>query len=362
MKKIKIVHVLAYYGDYHGGIQINVRELARRQLASGYSVKIITSDLYGNQKNIDGVPVVRVKALFSAFRVPFTPLLPFVLIKEKCDILHIHLPLPWLDLCAILKKLIDRKTKLVVTIHNYIPVNSLFSELLGWIHNNFLIRAVLNIADVVTTSTDEFAESLPYSLPKHKLMIVPYGVDIHKFKFSSTYDKKQVLFVGRLIPEKGLHVLMKAMKYVRRKNRNIKLLAICGENYDFRNYEKKIRAMDDGFLEIKKNIPNASIGSYYGNSACFVMPSLDIDSFGIVLLESMACGCPVVVSDLPGPRAIALKGHGGIAPKGNYKLLGEAIHSALKLPTIIRKKVRLYVENSFSWDYVYRQTEKAYSI
>lgn len=357
---MKIIHALNYYGDYLGGVQIYVKELAKRQKNAGHNVKIITSDLYGKQKEIDGIPIIRAKTLFSAFRVPFTPLLPFYLLKEKCDVLNVHLPLPWLDVCVVLKKILHKKTKLIITVHNYVPTNSKFSKIFAWFHNRILIRIALKNADIIITTTKEFANSLPYKIPNKKKKIIPYAVDINKFYPANSYTKNQILFVGRTIPEKGLHILMKAMNSVRKKIKGVKLITICSETYNFKNYEKKIRRLDSGFLKMKKNVPNNLLRKYYANSAVFVMPSLDIDSFGIVLLEAMACGCPVICSDLPGPSSIVNKNCGIVVPKGDAKKLGGTIIYMLRNSKKVRNKARKYVENNFSWNKVYNQIEEVY--
>jgi len=90
------------------------------------------------------------------------------------------------------------------------------------------------------------------------------------------------------------------------------------------------------------------------------MPSLDIDSFGIVLIEAMACGCPVICSDLPGPSSIVNKDCGIIVPKGNVEMLRQAIIYMLKNSKNMREKARKYVENNYSWDKVYKQIEEIY--
>jgi glycosyltransferase involved in cell wall biosynthesis len=356
---MKIVHALAYYGDYIGGIQLYVKQLAERQKEEGHEVKIITSDLYGKQKVINNIPIIRSKALFSAFRVPFTISMPYYMLKEKCDVLHVHLPLPWLDLNAALKKVLSPKTKLVVTIHNYVPAKSRIAKFFALIHNKFLIQTALRKADIITVPSLAFANSLPYKLSKKE--VIPYAIDTGKFYPSKKYDENQILFVGRLIPEKGLHILMKAMQLVRKKIPKAKLLAICAETYDYKNYEKEIKKLDDGFLEIKKNVPNNKIRDYYANSAAFIMPSLDIDSFGIVLLEAMACGCPVIVSDLPGPSSLVKKDCGLIVPKGNEIKLAEAIIQTLKKNGRMRNNARKYVEDNFSWGKVYKKFQEVYS-
>jgi glycosyltransferase involved in cell wall biosynthesis len=360
MEKIKIVHALAYYGNYIGGIQVSVEKLAKRQKEAGHQVKIITSDLYGKQKEIDGIDIIRVKALFSFFRVPFTPLLLYYLLKEDCDILHVHLPLPWLDICSTIKKMMHKNTKLIIHIRNYIPVKSRLSKLLAMIHDKFLITAAINKADYVITSTSEFAESLQYKIPKEKHIIVPNGVDIEMFYPSKAYKRNSVLFVGRIIPEKGLHVLMRALNLVKKQVSNVELNVIGAESYDYKQYESEIRALDNGFLTIRKNIPNNLMREFYADSACFVMPSLDIDSFGNVLIEAMACGCPVICSDLPGPSSIINKECGMIVPKGDVEKLSQAIIYMLENGEKMREKARKYIIDNYSWDTIYKQIEEIY--
>lgn len=359
-KKMKIVHAIAYYGNYIGGIQVYVKELAKRQKEAGHQVKIITSDLYGKQKEIDGINIVRVKTLFSLFRVPFTPLLPYYLIKEDCDILHVHLPLPWLDICSVIKKVIHKNIKLIVHIHNYVPFKSKISKLFAFIHDKFLIKIAICKANYVITPTSAFSASLKYKIPEEKHINSPNGVDTEKFYPSKTYKKNSILFVGRNIPEKGLHILIAAMNLVKKQIEEVRLIVIVSDPYNYNQYEKKILALNNGFLTMKKNIPNSLMRKYYANSVCLVMPSLDIDSFGIVLIEAMACGCPVICSDLPGPSSIVNKDCGIIVPKGNVEMLRQAIIYMLKNSKNMREKARKHIENNYSWDKVYKQIEEIY--
>ena len=237
---MRIVHVLGYYGNYQGGIQNYVHEITKRQKKQGHDVKIITSNIKGNQKKIDDVPIIRCKSWFSASRVPFSPSLIIKLLNEKCDVIHAHLPLPFWDLAVSLKKLIHRKTKLIVNIHNYSPRTSRLKKRLSIINDSVLIRPAISLSNSIITTTKVFADSLRYQIPKKKNFIIPLGVDLNKFSQVGKRDKNLILFVGRLIPEKGLHILIEAVKKLRKDNKKIKLLAVCSDAYDFNNYEKRI--------------------------------------------------------------------------------------------------------------------------
>jgi spore coat protein SA len=256
--------------------------------------------------------------------------------------------------------MMHKNTKLIIHIRNYIPVKSRLSKLLAMIHDKFLITAAINKADYVITSTSEFAESLQYKIPKEKHIIVPNGVDIEMFYPSKAYKRNSVLFVGRIIPEKGLHVLMRALNLVKKQVSNVELNVIGAESYDYKQYESEIRALDNGFLTIRKNIPNNLMREFYADSACFVMPSLDIDSFGNVLIEAMACGCPVICSDLPGPSSIINKECGMIVPKGDVEKLSQAIIYMLENGEKMREKARKYIIDNYSWDTIYKQIEEIY--
>ncbi len=347
---MKIVHVLAYYGDYLGGIQNYVRELAKRQKAEGHEVKIITSDLYGSQKKIDGINIIRCKSWFSAFRTPFIPSLPFKLLKEKCDVVHAHLPSPGLDLSVSLKKLLNPKTKLVLTIHNYAPKTSLMKRIFSFINDKILIKSALGKADKIIFTTRGFADSLNYYFDKKKVVIIPLGIDLEKFKPKEKYNKNQILFVGRLIPEKGLHILVKAMKKINEKNFNLKLLAIVSEVYGgFNKYEAEVKKEGKNFLKILENVSYNEMPKYYANSELLVMPSLDIDSLGFVLIEAMACGCPVITSDLPGPASIINKKVGMVVKRGDIEETSKAIINMLNKKSL-RTNCRRYVEDNFDWN------------
>lgn len=352
-KKLKIVHALAYYGEYLGGLQIYVKELAMRQKKEGHHVKIITSALYGNEKILDGIEIIKTPVLFSAYRVPFTPLMPFKLLSEDCDILHVHLPLPWLDISAFIKKLIHPKTKLIITIHNYLPTNSVYSKLFAMIHNKLLIRLVINKSDTIITTTKQFTESLPFSIPKNKNIIIPLGVDTKIFYPKNTFDKNQLLFVGRLIPEKGLKILIHALEKVKKEFPHIHLLIITADVYNYSIYEKEISTLNFKNYKVIKNVPHEKMRKYYENSSILIMPSIDLDSFGFVQLEAIACGCPVIVTDIPGPNSIITNEQGIVVPKSNIKALSEAIIKLLNNKSISRIKIRKYCVDHYSWEKIF---------
>jgi glycosyltransferase involved in cell wall biosynthesis len=365
---VRIVHLLAYYGDYFGGIQSSVGEVSRRQAALGHEVTILTSDKFGRRQAVNGVPVRRLQTTFEAYRVPFTLQLPFALGHEACDVLHVYLPLPWFDVCAALKKYMNPSTKLIVSIRNFLPnPTSVASRVAIALHDQLTVRTAICAADAVVFTNEQFASALPYPVPHAKMFVVPNGVDTEVFHPDAAYayDPQQVLFVGRLIPEKGLEVLMRAMRRVRAEMPNMRLIAVVSDYYRQTEYLKRVLNLDEGFLSVKSGLPLPELARLYRDSAVFVLPSIGLESFGNVLLEAMASGCPVVGTDLPGPAGLIQAGSrfdvGTVVPRGDVDALARAIvQEATDNGPARRARIVEYVQGQASWDTITRELVAVY--
>jgi glycosyltransferase involved in cell wall biosynthesis len=365
---MRILHALAYYGNYFGGIQHSVNEITKRQRSLGHDVKIVTSDMFGSSDLVDGVPVRRLKTAFEAFRVPLMPSLPFVLAREDYDVLHVYLPLPYLDMAAAYAKKIRPKAKLVLSIRNFLPnPASIISRVAGSVHNNFTINVAIRTANAVIFTNRQFASSVPYHVPAEKQFIVPNGIDTETFhpNADSSYDPNQLLFVGRLVPEKGLEILMRAMRIVQATLPNVKLVAVVTDYYNQKQYLEKVLSLDNHFLELSSRLPLEELAQLYRESAVFVLPSIGLESFGNVLIEAMASGCPVISTDMPGPKDLvesgANYGVGTVVSKGNFEELAKAIISETRNSSKERRaKIAEYARTKGSWDEVAEQLLTVY--
>jgi spore coat protein SA len=135
------------------------------------------------------------------------------------------------------------------------------------------------------------------------------------------FTRKRILFTGRLIPEKGAMELLDAFEIVLQEIPTAQLV-ICGASDIFKitgahtKYEKALRrraaSMPPGSLQFIGYVPNASLGAQYVNSTVAVFPSICIESFGMVALEAMRCGTPVVASRQPGFEELVISGKTGL--------------------------------------------------
>jgi phosphatidylinositol alpha-mannosyltransferase len=215
------------------------------------------------------------------------------------DVVHVHSPLaPTLPLVAILESTVP----IVGTVHTYFP-RSLAYRLLRPVFQSFLDRLDAVIA-VSKTAVDAHARYFDADW-----RIIPNGVDLSFFRPdvprppTLTPGIPHVLFLGRLDPRNGLATLIEAFKQVRR-GREARLV-IAGDG-PLRRHYTRLAAGDPDILFV--GAVSGERPGYYAHSEVYACPTTKA-SFGITLLEAMACGTPIVCSDIVGFRDVVRNEH-----------------------------------------------------
>ena len=227
----------------------------------------------------------------------------------------------------LLRKL---KTKIIVTTHtnNYIFQHRRF----GKISKRLLApmeKSTYQIADRILSVSSYVKKNLisDYQISPSKVRVVPNGVNSDIFYPIPHYfhDKKNILYVGRLYKGKGLEFLIDAVELLIPDHPTVRLW-VAGQGA----YFKKIQA----FIQdrtIHKHIvflgwkDSEALKQLYNEATVYVMPSI-VEGFGMTLLEAMACGCPVIVTDSGGAIDIIRHNHNGLLiPYGNAKQLAASI-------------------------------------
>ncbi len=211
-----------------------------------------------------------------------------------------------------------------------------------------------------------------FQLPGNKIQVVPNGVDTNSFKIvDSGFDRRKyaadrekiVFFVGRLVPEKGLEVLLDAVPKILHYCPEAKFI-IAGTGPSEEYLKQKAHMINLGSKVyftgyIDDNIRNG----LYKNAHVAVFPST-YEPFGIVALEGMAAKTPVVVTDTGGFKEVVDHGVDGLkAYPGNPNSLADNIIHLLKSPEFAREiKERAYekVEKYFSWSKIAWKTRQVY--
>jgi len=365
---MKIVHIGKYYWPYSRGIETYLKLLCERLIeAVDIEVIVANNSVKTVHEEINGVRVTRLGRLFELFSTSFCFSLPFVLRKKKPDIVHVHLPNPWAELSYFIA---GCPGKLVVSFHSDIIKQKFLLKLHNPLHKAFLNKAEKII--VATPAHSEFSPVLS-KLPKNKIEVVHYGIDVKK---SQTFNKKIadkiidkigkpiVLFVGSLVYYKGLEILLQAAKIV---DCNPQFLLIGTGPL-----ENKLKSMAKE-LEIESSVhffgevDDETLRAAYHACDIFCLPSTyRSEAFGIVQLEAFAAEKPVISTNLKSgvPYVNLDEKTGIIVPPGDAKRLAEAITKLLNSEEKRKefgKAAFKRVSSEFSADKMASETLKVYN-
>jgi phosphatidylinositol alpha-mannosyltransferase len=299
----RVALVTEYYYPHMGGICEHVEFLARELRRRGHYVDIITSRL-GREAAPPGV--IRIgRSLPVYFNGSLARItvgygvrrhLRRVLRAGRYDIVHVHSPLsPRLPLMAVEESL----APVVGTFHTYFPRSILY---------RIFRRAVqrrLDRIDAAIAVSDTAADAFARYFATH-WQIIPNGVDTTMFRPDVVrpavfeQDASHILFLGRLDPRNGLTPLMESFRRIRARRRGRTRLVVAGDGPLRGHYERL--AHGDPDIVFVGTVRDDRPG-YYAHSDVYACPTTRA-SFGITLLEAMACGTPIVCSDLPGFRNV----------------------------------------------------------
>ncbi len=299
----------SYYPRY-GGVTEHVHHTAVELSRRGHEVVIITSHFRrGESENGDGV--VRIgHNLLIPFNGAFVDLavgfrleqeMRVLLRRFDFDVLHTHAPVvPTLPLMAVKAAACAQ----VGTFHTTGGRSRLLELMKGYL-SPLIDKLDARIA-VSATARDYAAAYFP-----GRYEIIPNGVDIERFHpgvapFEAWREPGRVnlLFVGRLDPRKGVQLLLDAMPEVVERTGGRARLLVVGDSYLRSRFEASVPHALREHVRFLGHVPSADLARWYATGDIFVSPASGNESFGIVLLEAMACGRAVVASDIPGYRSV----------------------------------------------------------
>lgn len=288
---MRVLHVGKFYPPHMGGIETHLQSLCS-ELRKSVDVKVIVANgaPTDSEAVMDGVPVTQVGTWFTLASAPICPGMIWHIREAEADIVHLHLPNP----SAVLAYLASgHRGHLVVTYH----ADTVRQWVLEKAFRPFLRRILDRSAAIITTS-EAYIESSPV-LPAYRKRChaIPLGIPIEQFgtcdtaavlKIRAQYGSRIILSVGRLVYYKGYEYLIEAMANVPGR------LLIVGDGPLRSSLEKRAAAkgLDDRVVflgEVPDLVP------YYHACDVFVLASIArSEGFGIVQVEAMACGKPVV--------------------------------------------------------------------
>ncbi len=252
---------------------------------------------------------------------------------NKFDYIYLHYPFFGTAEVVWFFKLFFKRPKLIIHYHMDVDGLSPLARLLSW--PNYLIRrSLLNQADTIITASFDYIKNSRiknyYQAHPEKFKEIPFGVDTEKFRpkmadraandliakaqaivnyINDKFIKKRrlnILFVGGLDSAhyfKGVEILLNALFLSTNRNWNLK---IVGDGNLRPHYEETAGHLKiDNQVEFAGNLPEPELIRAFQEADLFVLPSINRnEAFGLVLIEALACGVPVIASDLPGVRRV----------------------------------------------------------
>ena len=367
----------SYYPRY-GGVTEHVHNTALELGRRGHDVTILTGRIGARpghepdaaDGNGDGAQVARLGLnVLVPFNRAFVDLTVGVGLKRQMrrvlraggfDVLHIHNPnSPTLPLFACEQG----RCALVGTFHSTGGRTFLQDTFREW-----LSAAIGRLDARIAVSRTAHASALLYYPGEYR--VIPNGVDVKRFHPGAEpferwrdRDRVNILFVGRLDPRKGVQHLLAAMpEVIERSHRRARLL-IVGDSYLRPRFQALVLAALRPYIHFLGHVPAADLPRWYATGDIFVSPASGNESFGIVLLEAMAAGRPVVATDIPGYRSVIVPGENAEAfPPGDVTALAATLVRLIDDPArraelARRGRIRAM---EFAWPRVVDRIEQVY--
>jgi glycosyltransferase involved in cell wall biosynthesis len=369
---MKIAQVAPFFYPHIGGVESHVLTLSEKLAANGHEVTVYTSNYDNLQEKevFNGVKIVRIKQFANIFATPITPKMKKVVAEGKHDVVHAHTPPP-LTAYYSAKACKRSKFPFVVTYHCDLELPKLIGKIATAIYQRTFSRYTFKRANKIIVHTRTYGAT-SRTLWKFEDVVIPSAVNPNRFrgdmdtseivKRHDLKGKKVVLFVGRVVPHKGVDYLIDSAKFT---PKNVTYLVVGSGDY-IDKLRKKARDRKDGNRFIfTGSVSFDDIPKYFAACDVFVLPSISrLEAFGLVILEAMASKRPVIVSNIPGVTEVVTEGVEGLhAEPMNAKDLAEKINTLLSDEDLCRKMGeagRKKVENEFTWNKVVSQIEEVY--
>lgn len=361
---MKVLLTCPYAWDDAGGVQVHVRELSRRLDAVGHQVLVLAPARAGAHAAETWFrPVGRPLDIpYNSSNAPIDPRpwsrrpIADLIAGFAPDVIHAHEPLtPSTSMWATLEA---GGVPVVATFHSAASRSWAFDLAAP------LLRRVdrrLSARIAVSDAAAEFARKRIGGT----FDVIPNGVEFSRFQTAAPAqigaEGVRVLFVGRLDARKGFKTAVEAFRLAAAKREDLRLL-VAGDGPQ-KGAVETLPVGLRGRVSMLGAVPNAEIPAYYAACDVYISPAVGGESFGIVLVESMAAGLPLVASDIAGYREVVTDGvQGLLVPPGDAAAFADAIGRLLDDQSLAGRLASggLARARGYDWAVVVPQIEQIY--
>jgi len=364
MKILRVVSDL--YPSSVGGLGLHAHEMSRFQAAKGHDVTVFTYRTDPGQpssEDRDGYHIHRTNASFCLFgnTISFSQLFTILKSWDSYDVVHAHSHLFFSTvLCTLAQKF--RSTPLIVTNHGLVSQTA--PEWLQKLYLPTIGRWIFRTADAVICYTEtERDQMVDLGVSPDKIHVIHNGIDTSAFAPSDSMPpEKQILWIGRFTPGKGVEYLLEGFEAFSQKFPDYTLVMV-GRGPLKDDFARMILEMDlEDEIILKDFIPNGDLSKIYQESALFVLTSLE-EGVPRTILEAMACGRPVVCTALPQLVDI-ISDCGRLIPTEDSGAVADALSELISDPDLARdlgQTARARVASEYSWDDTVAKTLELYA-
>ena len=364
-----------------GGIERVVYEQSKRLMKRQYDLTVLTHRNYTPKRyTYDGIKVQCYDALNIGFRlgIPYpipniTSYKTFLESVKSSDLIHAH-GHPYLS-SLIVAKLSKRYNKpFVLTQHNtFINYKGIW-DVIEKVNDLAIGRQTLKTAQkiiVISNATKNYVEQL--GADPEKIEVIYNGVDLERFKpiagartivrrkLGIAEDSIVAVTVRRLVYKNGIDTLLESAAISIQKNPKLVYLVI-GKGPDFDDVKSRITQLGIGKNFILAGfVSDEDLSSFYNASDFFILPSKSGEGLPLVALEAMACGLPVIATDVGGIKEVIFEGFGRIIPPNDSNSMAQAsLDFAGTNLKNLGGKLRNVMLEKYSWEVNIQKLEKVY--
>jgi phosphatidyl-myo-inositol alpha-mannosyltransferase len=378
---VKIAIVSPYDWSFPGGVRSHIEHLTAELRRRGHSVRIITSASGPQGRNVEyGVyklgwaTPLRING--SVARVSLSPTMTGVLRRllerERFDVVHVHEPFVSMLTLGVVRLAHEMGTTCIATFHASTNRRTSAVGMAYAMAAPFLQSSFERLDGMIAVS--EAAREHVGRVFSGNYTIIPNGIDVQHFAGDAprvpAFDdgKRNILFLGRMEPRKGLRYLLKAIPLVRESLAGANVppvrFILAGDGPQSVQFQRFVQKKGWEDVVFTGYIPDAEKASYFATADIYCAPSTGNESQGIVLLEAMASGTPVVASNIPGYRTVITSPEMGVlTPPNDPERLAWALCHLLRDDQVrqsIAAQGRARAQ-AYSWERVTTEIERVYS-
>jgi glycosyltransferase involved in cell wall biosynthesis len=318
---VRIVQVSPFFYPHTGGVESHVRTLAREFARQGHEVTVVTSRFRRSlpaTEEFEGYRIVRTRSLGPVVNTPIDFGTRGALRHQPGDVFHLHYPPPLTSFFAT-RGLAGRRVPVCLTYHCDLDLPGIAGRLAARTYQRIFLPPTLRRVDRIIVHTRSYGITSA-SLRGRELEVIPSVVDLDRFRPDldpselrtslRLEGKRVVAFTGRLVPHKGVDVLLDALTELPKDV----VLVLIGAGPRLAGLRSRARRLDlEDRVRFCANVSDEELPLHLALGNVFVFPSENrLEGFGLAVTEAMATGLPVVTADMPGVREVIEPGVEGL--------------------------------------------------